>query len=310
MSNSMNSEMQYGRIRGIEKLVSRVVMGTFGRMTAVSSALFDDFFERGGTCFDTAHIYGDGGCERVLGGWITQRDLREEVVILGKGAREPLSTPTDVTWQLEESLHRLQTDYIDLYMLHRDIPQIPVGEFISLLDEHEKAGRIRAYGASNWTLPRIQEAQDYAREHGLTGFTAISNQFSLAQMLEPPVEGCVSAWDVDTRDWLSHTQTPLMPWSSQAGGFFAGQVDPGNIHCWDSSDNSARLQRATVFGSARGLPATTIALAYVLCQPFPTLPLIGPRTPAETHTSLLALDVHLTREECEWLEGQLDDRAL
>ncbi|MGD0713057.1 MAG: aldo/keto reductase [Gaiellaceae bacterium] len=304
--------MHYGRIRGVEKTVSRVVMGTFTLTTPDSAVLCDEFVARGGNCFDTAHIYNEGVSETILGRWIASRKLREQAVILGKGAHTPFCTPADVAWQLAESLERLQTDYIDLYMLHRDNLDVPVGEFITVLNAHRDAGHIRAFGASNWSIRRIEEAQEYARLHGLAGFSAVSNQFSLARMIEPPVEGCVSAWDAASRDWLTRTQIALMPWSSQAAGFFTGCVrpddgsDPEFARSWHSTENFARLERATETALRRGVPTIAVALAYVLCQPFPTFPLIGPRSLIELDTSLLGLDVPLTESECLWLEGELD----
>jgi aryl-alcohol dehydrogenase-like predicted oxidoreductase len=299
----------YGRIAGVDKPVSRLVMGVDNQQTiSQASILFDDYFERGGTCFDTAYVYGEGVCEQILGQWISHRTLREQVVILDKGAHTPYCTPEHLSSHLETSLDRLQTDYVDIYMLHRDNPDIPVGEFIAVLNEHQKAGRIRAFGASNWSIPRVEEAQEYARRHGLIGFSAISNNLSLARMIEPPWTGCVSSWDAASRDWFTQTQMPLMPWSSQARGFFTGRAhpddrsDPELVRCWYGVDNFARLARVTEMAGHRGVLPITVALAYVLCQSFPTFPLIGPRSPDETRTSFLALDLELTPEECHWLD--------
>jgi aryl-alcohol dehydrogenase-like predicted oxidoreductase len=192
-------------------------------------------------------------------------------------------------------------------MLHRDNPDIPVGEFIEVLDEHRRAGRVRVFGASNWSLARVEEANAYARERGLGGFAAVSNNFSLARMIEPPWAGCVSASDPASRAWFAETQTPLLPWSSQARGFFTGRArpddrsDPELVRCWYSDDNFARLARAEELARKYGVLPVTIALAYVLRQPFPTFPLIGPRALAETRTSCPALDVELTPEEVRWL---------
>jgi aryl-alcohol dehydrogenase-like predicted oxidoreductase len=99
---------------------------------------------------------------------------------------------------------------------------------------------------------------------------------------------------------------PLMPWSSQARGFFvradpADKSDSSLVRCWYSEDNFRRLERARELAARRGVQPIVIALAYVLCQPFPTLPLIGPRTLAETRVSMQALDVKLSPEELRWL---------
>lgn len=300
--------MQYGRIAGLDKPVSRLVMGADNQTSLPhASVMFDDFFERGGNCFDTAWIYARGTCERMLGQWIKNRAIREQVVILDKGAHTPYCNPADLTKQLFESLDRLQTDYIDIYMLHRDNPQIPVDEFIDVLNEHQRAGRMRVFGGSNWSIARIEAANTYARSKNLMGFAAVSNNFSLARMIEPPWAGCISASDPESRAWFSRTQLPLMPWSSQARGFFTDRAHPDNrsdpelARCWYSEDNFRRRKRVIEMAQQRGVLPINIALAYVLWQPFPTFPLIGPRTLAETRTSLRALDIELTPDELRWL---------
>ena len=302
------NNMKYGRIPGIEKPISRLVMGVDNQVSMPHAAvMFDDFFEHGGTCFDTAYIYGSGKCEKILGQWIKNRSIREQVVILDKGAHTPHCTPDKLTSQLLESLERLQTEYVDMYMLHRDNPEVPVGEFISVLNEHKAARRVHAFGASNWSIERVEAANTWATEHNLTGFAAISNNFSLARMVNSVWAGCISASDETSRAWLTKTQLALMPWSSQARGFFTGRArsddfsDPELVRSWYSEDNFRRLERANELAKKRGVLPINIALAYVLWQPFPTFPLIGPRTLAETRSSLPALDVMLTPEELRWL---------
>ena len=303
-----DSRMPCGRVPGVDKDASRLIMGVDNQRTAPHAAvMFDDFFEQGGTCFDTAYIYGGGLCEKLLGQWVRDRGLREKVVLIGKGAHAPFCTPEGLTAQLHESLDRLGADYLDIYLMHRDDPDVPVGEFVDVLNEHRSAGRIRAFGGSNWTLKRLRQANEYAHAEGLTGFVAVSNNFSLARMVEPPWAGCLAATDDDWRAWLTQTQTILMPWSSQARGFFTDRADPNDrsdpelVRCWYSDDNFRRRARAAELAGQLGLPTIAVALAYVLAQPFPTFPLIGPRTLAETRTSGQALDIELTEEQVHWL---------
>jgi aryl-alcohol dehydrogenase-like predicted oxidoreductase len=269
--------------------------------------MLDDFFEQGGNCFDSAYIYSGGASEKMLGHWVNNRAIREQVVILTKGAHTPHCNPQALVSQLQESLTRLQTDYVDIYMLHRDNLDIPVGEFMTALNEQKNAGRIRVFGASNWSLERIEEANAWATKHGMSGFSAISNNFSLARMVHPIWEGCLSASDAQSRAWFTEHQMPLMPWSSQAQGFFAGRANPHNrsdaefVRGWYSEDNFRRLDRVNAPAKERGVLPLAIALAYVLCQPFPTFPLIGPLLLSETRTSLGALDIELTPAEVRWL---------
>jgi predicted dehydrogenase/aryl-alcohol dehydrogenase-like predicted oxidoreductase len=300
--------MTYGEIAGVGKPISRLVMGVDNQTAMPHAAvMFDDFFEHGGTCFDTAYIYGAGRCEPVLGRWIEDRGVRDKVVILGKGGHTPYCTPEGISAQLSESLERLRTDHLDIYMLHRDNPAIPVDEFIDVLNEHQRAGRMRVFGASNWSIDRLEAANDYARRTGRSGFAAISNNFSLARMVAPPWPDCLSSSGATWRAWLTKTQMPLMPWSSQARGFFTGRAapadfsDPELVRCWYSDDNFARLARVEQLAAERGVQPIAVALAWVLNQPFPTFPLIGPRTLSETRTSLPGLRLALTSEEVAWL---------
>ncbi len=312
LSTRSGHRMKYGSIAGLEKPISRLVMGSMPLTSwPYTSVMLDDFFEQGGNCLDSAYIYNGGTSEKMLGQWMNNRNIREQMVILDKGAHTPHCNPQALVSQLKESLTRLQTNYVDIYMLHRDNPAIPVGEFMTVLNEQKNAGHIRVFGASNWSLERIEEANTWATKHGMSGFSAISNNFSLARMVQPIWEGCLSASDAQSRAWFTEHQMPLMPWSSQAQGFFAGRANPQNrsdakfVRCWYSEDNFRRLDRVNTLAKERGVLPLAIALAYVLCQPFPTFPLIGPLLLSETRTSLQALDIELTPEEVRWLN--LDD---
>jgi predicted dehydrogenase/aryl-alcohol dehydrogenase-like predicted oxidoreductase len=297
----------HGEVAGVGKPVSRLVMGTMVPTTIVyASVLFDDFIERGGTAFDTAYVYGGGKSEVALGQWVKNRGLRDHVVIAAKGAIPPFCTPEGLTQQLYESLDRLQMDYVDIYMLHRDNLDVPIGEFVDVLNEHVRAGRIRAFGGSNWTMARLDAANAYAASHGLQGMAAVSNNFSLARMVNPVWAGTLASSDPESRAWLTRTQMPLFAWSSQARGFFVlgnPETYPSEeiVRCWYSDDNFRRLERARALAAARGVDPINVALGYVLAQPFPTYALVGPQTIDETRNTLQALTLGLTPDECAWL---------
>ncbi|WP_394214136.1 aldo/keto reductase [Brachybacterium vulturis] len=301
--------MTYGSIPGVDKRVSRLVMGCDNQLNlAHASAMFDAYVEIGGTTFDTAYVYGGGHIEKLFGQWVRNRGVREDVVVITKGAHTPHCDPASITRQLEESLERQGTDYADLYMMHRDNPEVPVGEFVDAMDEHLRAGRIRAYGGSNWTPERVDEANAYAKANGRTGFTILSNHFGLAEALDVPWAGCVHATDAQSRAWLEERGIALLPWSSQARGFFTGRAHPEDrsdaelVRCYYSDENFERLARAEELGREHGVPATAIALAFVLHQKFPTFALFGPRSIAEMRSSTLGLGVELTEDQLAWLD--------
>jgi len=307
LSVRQEAKMPFGSIEGVEKPVSRLMAGAmWAQNIAHACVLYDSFFEYGGNAFDTAWVYGGGEADRLLGLWMKLRGIREQVVVMAKGAHTPFCDPVSLTRQFFDTLERMQTDYVDIYAMHRDNPDIPAGEFIDVVNEHMRAGRIRAFAVSNWTLARVEEANAYAQAKGLRGISAVSNNFSLARMIEAPWTDCIASSDAQSREWFSRTRLPLLSWSSQAQGFFAmGDTaewpNTWMSRCWSSDDNYRRLARAKELAEKYGVTPLNIALAYVLNQPFSIFALVGPQTPTEVRTLMPALEIKLTAEEMRWL---------
>ena len=204
----------------------------------------------------------------------------------------------------------MRLDYLDIYLMHTDNPDVPVGEFVDCFNGHKRAGLIRAFGGSNWGVQRLEAANAYASSHELTGFAASSPNFSLAVWNEPMWPGCFSASDPQSRLWYTENQMPLFAWSSQATGFFSGRYTPegrdvpalaGIVRTWFNEGNFQRLQRSRELAQRRGVTSAQVALAYVLQQPFLTFALIGPQTIDELRLVLPALDIELAPEELCWL---------
>ena len=307
--------MKYGTILGVETKVSQLVIGSMifsPEQAALSYSLLDEFFAAGGNAIDTAYIYGGGNSERLIGMWMEERKNRSAVFLVDKGAHPTAAgqrarlAPEEIEHDLQESLTRLQTDSIDLYMLHRDDSDVPVSTVIDYLNQEIKAGRIQAIGASNWEHERVQEANEYAAKRGLKGFVVISNNLSLAVPMEPIWGGVVSVSKA-AYDWHRETQFPLMPWSSQARGFFSGRFTPDNredkgmVRVYYNEANFERFRRAQMLGEKKGYSAIQIALAYVLHQPFPIFPIVGPVSLEELSSCLGALEIQLSEHEMRWL---------
>ncbi|NTF40310.1 aldo/keto reductase [Rhizobium rhizogenes] len=299
-------------IPGVAKPASLVMLGfEFFPNFASASLTLDAFYEAGGNAFDTAYVYSGGKTESIFGDWHTSRKVpREEIVLIGKGVHSPLCYPDMIGKQLDQSLNRLKTDYVDIYFMHRDNTDIPVGEFVDAMDAEVKAGRIRGiFGGSNWTRARFDEAIAYAEKSGKAAPAALSNNFSLAEMLDPIWAGCIAASDDEWKAWLNAKQLPNFAWSSQGRGFFTDRAgrdkrdDEELVRVWYSDRNFGRRDRAIELAQKLGRNPIHIALAYVIAQPFPVIPLIGPRTIAELEDSLSALDIKLTPEQVKWLEG-------
>jgi predicted dehydrogenase/aryl-alcohol dehydrogenase-like predicted oxidoreductase len=305
-----SAPMQYASLPGVARPMSRLVMGGMSARTVAGQIVLDDYFERGGNVVDSAFVY--DGADEAIGHWLRTRGVRDQVSLIVKGAHTPHCTPEGLSEQLEISLDRLGTGFGEIYIMHRDNPAVPVGEFIDVLNRHRDAGRIGVFGGSNWSIARLAEANAYAAAHGLEGFAVLNNQLSLAAVVEPVWDGCLSAGDADSRRWLTEKQFPLIAWSSQARGFFTPRAavdrfsDAELVRCWYSDENFERKRRAAELAAAKGCEEINIALAWVLNQPFPVWTLIGPATTGELHSSLRTVGVSLTPQESAWLNLESD----
>ncbi len=314
--------MVFGTISGISKPVARLVQGTVplsSQEEERSLALLDGVIECGGNTFDTAHGYGGGDPERLFGRWLKERGNRESVVILSKGAHHNQDrrrvTPYDIESDLHDSLARMQVEYVDLYLLHRDDENVPVGPIVEVLNRLKLEGLIRAFGGSNWSHKRIADANEYANANGLTPFAVSSPNFSLAEQHKEPWDNCVSiTGDIhhDARLWYRESQFPVFSWSSLGGGFFSGKISRDKlvfddyylklaVECYVSDANFARLDRAAEIGKSHGLSAIQVALAWIMSQGINLFPLVGCHTAEEYRNLADAIDIRLSEDECSYL---------
>jgi predicted dehydrogenase/aryl-alcohol dehydrogenase-like predicted oxidoreductase len=298
------------QVAGLPKEMSRAALGLMEFSTFPgASIVLDAFFEAGGNLVDTAFSYGGGAQDRLVGEWMRSRGVRADTVVIAKGAHTPLCYPDVIAKQLTVSLDRLKSDYADIYFMHRDNPDVPVGEFVDAMDAEVKAGRIRGpFGGSNWTRKRMDEAISYAERTGKTRPSVLSNNFSLAEMIEPVWPGCIASSDDSWKKWLVERQVTNFAWSSQARGFFTDRAGRGKLgdaelaRCWYSEGNFARRDRAIELGRRIGKDPIQVALAYVLAQKGRVVPLIGPRSLAELNHSMDAFDIPLSPGDASWLE--------
>ena len=308
----------------LNKPVSAIGLGTmiFHPDTQTRDfSLLDAFVEHGGTYVDTAEVYGaveeHGYSEMVIGNWLTARpEMREKIILASKGlvtgycaALHPGGAkinPESVHRAIEGSLERLKTHYLDIWMFHRDDPSQSVGPLVDALDEEVKAGRIKAYGASNWRVERIQEAIDYAQANGKAEMMSSSPNFSLARANEPFWPDTVVTNEKD-RSWFAKSKFLLVAWSALGRGFFA-KADPDDhgdadlVRVFYSDANFARKQRAEAFAEAKNITMFEVALAYVINQAFPVVALNGAETPEQVANSARAGSLHLTSAERDWLD--------
>lgn len=300
--------MKYRPFEPLGRDLSMLVLGTacyVDAPTDTSLELLDAWWELGGNAIDTARRYGNA--ETIVGRWLRERERYGDVVVVTKGGHPDLQTgghrvtPADIDADLERSLAALGVDAVDLYLLHRDDPTRPAGEIVEHLESIRLAGRIRAFGGSNWTTGRLEEAAAFADARNLAGFDCSSPGLSLAVPNEPPWPGCVTIHDAVDLAWYARTQVPVLAWSSQAAGFFAGVKD-ANVRVYETAANDERLRRARQLGEEQGFTANQVALAWVLRQPFPIFAVIGPATVDELHDSVRALELELTDDQVRWLD--------
>jgi aryl-alcohol dehydrogenase-like predicted oxidoreductase len=212
---------------------------------------------------------------------------------------------------------------VDLWVMHRDDPSQPIGPIVEIMNEHLQAGRIHAYGGSNWTHRRIQEADDYAASRGLVGFAVSSPNFSLAERVRDPWGDsiCIGGpQNEDARAWYQANRMPLVPWSSLAAGFFSGRytrdileglppdTDDHTVRWFYNEANTKRLDRCEELAKEKDCTVAQVALAYLLCGPLNVFPLVGCRSPKEMQADIAALDVKLTPADIAYLELNSDTR--
>ena len=303
-------------IEGVGLPVSRLILGCDNKNNIADGAIvWDAWMEAGGNAFDSAFVYGGGRHEAVLGAWIRNRGVADEVVVVAKGAHPPYCLPQAMGAQLDMSLDRLGLDRAPLYIMHRDNPDVPVGEFVDALNRLHRDGKIGIFGGSNWSIERFREANDHAAANGLEPFRILNNNLSLAVMEKPVWPGCVSSNSRPTLDFLHDRSVIHLSWSSQARGYFLPSdlrdrlpADTAPETCFGSAANAERRRRAETLAAERGVSAHNVAMAWVLAQPFPSFALVGPRSAGEIVTTLPALGLDLSTDEVAWLNLEKGNR--
>lgn len=310
-------------IPGTDLSVSPLCLGAGGFGTRLRGAdvdrLLGAFLKAGGNFLDTAHCYafwepgGLGASERELGAALRRLGAGAEVVIGSKGGhpdhgpayRRPpdFLSETVIARDIEESLERLGQERIDLYYLHRDDGRTPVAEILGILNREVERGRLRYLGASNWSVARVVEANEYAAEHGLRGFAVSQVQWSLARPTwsagPDPTTRSVGAEEIT---WHAESGVPLVCYSATAGGYFGGRDRGG----YATPANRERRQRAQTLARQLGCTPTQVALAWLMHQPARAIPLFSTTRPEHLEEALGSLSVSLTPEQVRWVDTSRD----
>jgi 1-deoxyxylulose-5-phosphate synthase len=311
------------RIPGTALEVSRVALGVPGIGTALCGqpmeAVFDRFVAGGGNFFDTAHCYafwkdegrGLGASERALGQLIRTRGLTGQVVVATKGghpAAGPLYprpdqylSPAVIGADIGDSLERLGVERLDLFLLHRDDPRLPVGEIMHALHEEVRRGRVRYVGVSNWSADRIAAANAFAAGHGLTPLVISQPDWNLAEP-NPRPGGDPTMRRLSAADeaWHVCSKLPVMCYHGTASGFFASGGERATA-VYDNPVSRSRLARCRELAGQLGCTPGQVALAWLLHQPFPVFPVVGTSSPDHIAEALAAGAVRLMTHQVRWL---------
>ena len=293
--------------------VGRLGLGTVALDTErldVAFEILDAWHAAGGRLVDTAAVYGAGESERAVGAWIRSRGARDEVELLTKGAHPDMTdwssrmTAEAIHADLTASLERLDVSKVDVYLVHRDDPRVPVDIIVEALAAEVVAGRARSIGVSNWTLERLDVALAYVEARGLPPLAWSSSYFGLAAPSGPIWPGGIDACDEDSRAWYAGHKTRLLAWSPGGNGFFVPGADltVRRFEPYRSAANLARRERATELAAREGVTPNQIALAWVLGEPSAPIALVGTTSPAHLAEAIGAAQVRLTDVERRRLE--------
>lgn len=281
-------------LRGTDLSLSPIALGTVKAGIAWSGreadALLDAYLDMGGNVLDTARVYTppkEGCGEQVLGQWLRHSGKRRQVVLVSKGGHPKLDSMTvprmdraSMTADLEDSLRALGVDEIDLYLYHRDDPATPAGELVEQMEEFRRAGKIRWYGCSNWTTPRMEEAAAYARAHGLAGFVANECLYNVGvRHMGPLTDKTMVAADEAMLAYHRAAGMGMLAYCGLCSGYFHRLAAEGPEAVrgkkYDTPGNRRVAERLNAVCRDYGVTLSQAELAFLLAQPFDTVALAG-----------------------------------
>ncbi len=297
--------------------VSRVALGCMSFGTggagwslddAAAEPIFKQAVDLGITFWDTANVYSGGTSEEITGRAIAKYTRREDLVLATKvffpmhdGPGGSGLSRKAIMEQIDASLARLGTDYVDLYQIHRFDPFTPVEETMEALHDVVKAGKARYLGASSmwaWQFAKMQHAADLG---GWTRFVSMQNQYSLLQREEErEMFGLLADQGVGSIPWSPLAKGRVArPWGEQTK---RSENDPmGQRYVGD--ENRPIVEAVARVAEARGVPMAQVGLAWVLHNPVVAAPIVGPTKEHHLPDAVAALDLELTDDEVQTLEA-------
>ena len=301
--------------------VSELCLGamTFAResSTEESNAILDRFVDAGGTFIDTANVYSVGASEELLGNWLKGKDRHRLVVAtkvrfpMGEGPNDSGLSRKHIVWQVEESLRRLKSDYIDLYQVHCWDRGTDPEEYLRTLDDLVRSGKVRCIGASNFKGWQLQKAIDHQKRYGLTQFRSLQPQYNLL----------ARGFELELKEVVGNEGLGVIPWSPLKGGWLSGRyrrgmsappagsrVEEAARHGWfercdlmDKEPTWRVLDALHAVAQESGKHPVQVVLRWLLQQTSVTAPIIGVRTVDHLTTALGAVGWRLEERHVDTL---------
>ena len=278
-----------------------------------AAPLFKQALELGITFWDTANAYGFGTSEEIVGRAIRKYSKREDIVLATKVFFKMHDRPGGsglsrkaIMEQIDASLSRLGTDYVDLYQIHRFDPETPAEETMEALHDLVTAGKARYLGASSMWAWQFAKLQHVAEQHGWTRFVSMQNQYSLMQREdEREMFGLLADQGVGSIPWSPLAKGRLArPW-----GETTARSETDDVAKWVLPHDDQPIADAVQgIAEARGVPMAQVSLAWVLRNPVVSAPIIGATKAGHLTDAAAALELELTDEEAATLEEHYTPR--
>ncbi|MBR2122306.1 MAG: aldo/keto reductase [Lachnospiraceae bacterium] len=301
--------------------VSAIAMGSTMAMEALSTsekhALYDCYRENGGNCIDTARAYSGGRSESMVAEYLNSRKCRHEIILSTKGGHPTDANPqksrltrAEILSDLETSLLTLGTDYVDIYWIHKDDPDVPIEDIVETCADIIRSGKARIIGASNYTTERMAAAREYALAHDLPPFLGSQIQWSLAAGDDEYMYETYGSRSMtpDRYDFYLKNEMFVFAFSSQAQGFFARAMKQGAQNLSEdmkaqylSNDNLLRLARVKDYAKSHNCSISAPGLAYLINNRLTCIPIIGADNTRMLKESLESVSLAMTAEEADAL---------
>jgi aryl-alcohol dehydrogenase-like predicted oxidoreductase len=316
--------MEYRNLGRTGLRVSALCLGTmqwgWTASEADSREVMDAFYEDGGNFIDTADVYSrwapnnpGGVSEEIIGRWMAERGNRRDLVVATKvrgrmwdGANGEGLGRKHIMEAVEDSLRRLQTEYIDLYQAHAFDGEVPIDETMRAFDDLVRQGKVLYVGASNYPAWRLGQALGVSERNGWTRFDAFQPHYNLVHRAE---------FERELAPLCEAAGIGVIPYSPLAAGFLTGKYQQGQPlpqsgraasvrgRYFDDDQAWDTLRGAEEIARAHGATVAEVALAWLLAQPSVTAPIVGANTAAQLRESLGAVEIRLSDEELQQLDA-------